>query len=278
MTSSTPTPVAHPFERKVDAVKASKSDINNLIMDYLITEGYPSAARKFAIEANIHPHTDFESINERVEIRDSIHKGDLQTAIEKINELNPQLLDTDASLHFSLLRLQLIELIRSCNSSAATNPQKSNSTSVSTALEFATTHLAPRAPTNPAFLADLERTMALLIFPAENLSPQLAELVDPQLRKVVANRVNEAILHSQGARREAQIRKLVRLRAWSEKIAREGAGGRKIELPDRLELGLDELDPSTLGGRQEHNGMNRSNGNGDTAMTGNGEAEGITAW
>ena len=59
-------------------------------MDYLITEGYPSAARKFAIEANIQPNTDFESINERVEIRESIHKGDLQTAIEKINELNPQ--------------------------------------------------------------------------------------------------------------------------------------------------------------------------------------------
>ena len=59
-------------------------------MDYLITEGYPSAARKFAIEANIQPNTDFESISERVEIRDSIHKGDLQTAIEKINELNPQ--------------------------------------------------------------------------------------------------------------------------------------------------------------------------------------------
>jgi LisH len=65
-------------------------DINNLIMDYLITEGYPSAARKFAAEANIQPQADFESINERVEIRDSIHRGDLQTAIEKINDLNPQ--------------------------------------------------------------------------------------------------------------------------------------------------------------------------------------------
>ena len=66
------------------------SDINSLIMDYLITEGYPSAAQKFAIEANIQPSTDLESINERVEIRNSIHRGDLQTAIEKINELNPQ--------------------------------------------------------------------------------------------------------------------------------------------------------------------------------------------
>ena len=75
-------------DKKADEVL--DRDINNLIMDYLITEGYPSAARKFAAEANIQPKADFESINERVEIRDSIHRGDLQTAIEKINELNPQ--------------------------------------------------------------------------------------------------------------------------------------------------------------------------------------------
>jgi glucose-induced degradation protein 8 len=183
-----------------------------------------------------------------------------------------QLLDTDTPLHFSLLRLQLIELIRSATSNPS-NGSSANNPSISTALEFATTHLAPRAPINPSFLADLERTMALLIFPPENLSPQLAELVDPHLRSEVANRVNEAILHSQGVRREAQIRKLVRLRAWSEKVAREG--GRKIDLPDRLELGLDEqpAGAGTGAGRQGHNGT--MTGNGDTSMTGNGEAEGL---
>lgn len=245
-TPSTTTPTMHPFERKAD--KPSKTDINNLIMDYLITEGYPSAARKFAAEANIQPKADFERINERVEIRDSIHRGDMQTAIEKINELNPQLLDTDDSLHFSLLRLQLIELIRACTSKPNGNI---NSPDISTALQFATTHLAPLAPTNPAFLADLERTMALLIFPTENLAPQLAELIDPQLRKSVANRVNEAILSSQGARREAQIRKLVRLRAWSERMARKSA---RIEIPEGgLSFGLDEQSCVT-GGRTERNG------------------------
>jgi glucose-induced degradation protein 8 len=127
--------------------------------------------------------------------------------------------------------------------------------------------------------------MALLIFPPENLSPQLAELVDPHLRSEVANRVNEAILDSQGAKREAQISKLVRLRAWSEKVAREGeagtGGGRKIDLPDRLELGLDELPAGSGSGsgvRGSHHDRNgTSAGNGDTAMTGNGEAEGVVA-
>jgi hypothetical protein len=59
-------------------------------MDYLITEGYPSAAEKFAAEANIQPKADLSCINERVQIRDSIHRGDLQAAIELINELNPE--------------------------------------------------------------------------------------------------------------------------------------------------------------------------------------------
>lgn len=59
-------------------------------MDYLITEGYPSAAEKFAAEANIQPKADFSFIQERVQIRDSIYRGDLQAAIELINELNPE--------------------------------------------------------------------------------------------------------------------------------------------------------------------------------------------
>ena len=65
-------------------------DINFVIMDYLINEGYPSAAQKFAKEANIIPSSDGEAIQERVDIRNAIHSGDMQLAIERINELNPQ--------------------------------------------------------------------------------------------------------------------------------------------------------------------------------------------
>jgi hypothetical protein len=59
-------------------------------MDYLVTGGYPHAAEKFAREANVQTNASWDSIVERVEIRDSIHQGDLQSAIEKINELNPE--------------------------------------------------------------------------------------------------------------------------------------------------------------------------------------------
>ena len=70
-------------------------DINLLIMDYLVNEGYPIAAKKFAVEANIPLLLVLsETIQERVEIRNAILGGQIQTAIEKINDLNPQVRPT----------------------------------------------------------------------------------------------------------------------------------------------------------------------------------------
>jgi hypothetical protein len=66
------------------------SDINYIIMDYLVSEGYPSAAKRFSIEAGIQPREDIASITERVEIRNAIHQGNIQRAIEKINDLGYQ--------------------------------------------------------------------------------------------------------------------------------------------------------------------------------------------
>ena len=59
-------------------------------MDYLVSEGYPRAAEKFAKEANIQLSHEEESIQSRVEIRQAIHAGDIDSAVTKINDLNPQ--------------------------------------------------------------------------------------------------------------------------------------------------------------------------------------------
>lgn len=78
--------------------------------------------------------------------------------------------------------------------------------------------------------------MALLIFPPDQLEPQLAELLHPDLRKKVADRVNEAILATQGQRRNAAIRNLVKLRAWAENSSRDA---KVATLPEQLDLALD---------------------------------------
>jgi glucose-induced degradation protein 8 len=57
-------------------------------MDYLVSEGYPGAAEKFAQETNIGQGTDIASIRERVNIRNAIHAGKADEAIEMINEVD----------------------------------------------------------------------------------------------------------------------------------------------------------------------------------------------
>jgi hypothetical protein len=81
------------------------SDINALILDYLTTEGYPSAAAKFSKEANLSPRQEEESVKARQQIQHSIHMGSIQDAIEALNELEPQV-----SIHnlFSISPLAMI--------------------------------------------------------------------------------------------------------------------------------------------------------------------------
>lgn len=118
--------------------------------------------------------------------------------------------------------------------------------------------------------------MALLIFPPDSLdkNPQLASLLQPGLRKDVASSVNEAILESQGRRREARIKDLVRLRAWAEKERREGAA--KGALPAKISLGLDDgQDARDEGMRDAADGEEREDGEedeeDDEEQHGNGE-------
>lgn len=66
-------------------------DINSVIMDYLISEGFPHAAQSFAREANLPQFgQDKGQIQARVEIKKAIHAGNIQSAVEMINELNPE--------------------------------------------------------------------------------------------------------------------------------------------------------------------------------------------
>ncbi len=76
--------------------------------------------------------------------------------------------------------------------------------------------------------------MSLVFFSADNLPAELKQLLEPSLRREVADDVNRAILGHQSQRREAAIRHLVRMRAWAEDTARES----KKDLPDHIELGF----------------------------------------
>lgn len=249
------------WEKVVSDMHVGFHDLNSLIMNYLMIEGYQDAARKFAQEAKLNlassglggitlPYNNgapdqeevFTSVHDRMIIKNLIHTGQIQKAIEKINDVDPELLDIHGDLHFALLRLQLIELIRACNY-PSTLPKSGPSIAhaapgdIGPALEFAATHLARRAPANPKFLADLEKTMALLCFPPDDktLVPELKELMDIKLRQSVAREVNNIILARQGIVGQPKMVNLIKLWAWGEQeLAKE-----KVVFPrlDRSRLG-----------------------------------------
>lgn len=252
--SHTPTP----FERAYDITHIPKHDLNTLIMDYFIQQGYPDAAQKFAQEANVDFKADDALMDERVSIREAIYQGDIERAIDEINSIDVQLLDGDKALLFALLRLQLIGLIQK----VATAPESEKKALVMAAVDFAKTNLAPYAPQNETFKKELERTMALLIVPPESWRnaqssassafASAGELVRPGLRDAVYEDVNAAILRYVGRKKESMILKILQTRAWAEAEAR----GKAVELPANLKVSLqDTTDP------QSHNG------NGDTQMT-----------
>jgi glucose-induced degradation protein 8 len=79
------------------------SDLNVMIMNYLVRGGYPSAAVSFAREANLALSKEsVESITARMEVRNKIHAGDIEGAIHDINRLNPQVLSLLLSMCFFL--------------------------------------------------------------------------------------------------------------------------------------------------------------------------------
>lgn len=84
--------------------------------------------------------------------------------------------------------------------------------------------------------------MAVLIFPPNNLTPQLQEFMRPSFRKGIAERVNEAILKEFGAATQAKLRDLVRLRSWVERELREKNPGLQ-KMPD---YGLEEDGPGKI--------------------------------
>ncbi|KZT05855.1 lish motif-containing protein, partial [Laetiporus sulphureus 93-53] len=203
------------WERRLHDVQVSKNDLNRLVMDYLVIEGYKTAAEEFSRETGMESPVDFESIESRMNIREALQRGDVGDAITRVNDLNPEILDTNPALYFHLQQQRLIEYIRQGN--------------VAEALRFAQEELAPRGEESPEFLSELERTMALLAFESSPMAPPaVTELLSPAQRMKTAGEVNAAILESLSQGKEAKLVGLLRLLHWGENLLGERAEFPKV--------------------------------------------------
>ncbi|ORX93435.1 hypothetical protein K493DRAFT_284705 [Basidiobolus meristosporus CBS 931.73] len=189
------------WSERLDKVQVNKHDLNKLVMNYLVIEGYKDAAEKFSQECGLSPNIDLTSIEDRMNIRNAVHSGDIGEAVERVNDLDPEILDTNPKLFFHLQQQRLIELIRKGN--------------VDEALEFAQEELAPRGEENPEMLQELEQTMALLAFEDLNKSP-VGELLDHTHRQKTASELNAAILTSQSQDKDPKLPGLLKMLVWAQ--------------------------------------------------------------
>ncbi|KAJ3299807.1 Glucose-induced degradation complex subunit [Borealophlyctis nickersoniae] len=189
------------WEKKLVEVKISKQDLNKLIMNYLVIEGYKDAAEKFSNESGLQPRVDLASIEDRMNIRNAVQAGNIDDAIERVNDLDPEILDTNPKLYFHLQQQKLIEFIRHGR--------------IADAIEFAQEELAPRGEENPEFLEELERTMALLAF-EDNAKSPVGDLLEHTQRQRTASELNSAILTAQCQEKDPKLPSLLRMLVWAQ--------------------------------------------------------------
>ena len=95
---------------QLNNVQLKRSQMNLLIMDYLVAEGFKEAAEKFKAESGVNMarigssemNENLEVLDQRIEIRVAVEEGRITDAIKLVNKYHPELLDANRSLYFKL--------------------------------------------------------------------------------------------------------------------------------------------------------------------------------
>ncbi|EGW35590.1 uncharacterized protein SPAPADRAFT_58809, partial [Spathaspora passalidarum NRRL Y-27907] len=145
----------------------------------------------------------YSTIIPRQEIKLLILKGSITEAIKKISEHFPTILDLNNLLHFKLLRLNLVEMIR--NHKLTKNMNQDERQFLDEILTFVRENLINKVSNSFKLLKELEITMSLLCFnfdpnvpnieDQKDLPQELRNLFNLSLRNQCYRLVNKAILN-----------------------------------------------------------------------------------
>ncbi|KAI5007309.1 glucose-induced degradation protein 8 homolog isoform X1 [Hordeum vulgare subsp. vulgare] len=165
--------------RLYEDASVSDNDVRNIVLSYLMHNCFKETAETFLSSTGLKLPVDYTvDVDKRKAILKFVVEGDAVKAIELTEELAPKLLENDMDLHFELLSLHFIELIRSRKCTEA--------------LEFGQKKLTPFGKV-AKYVEQLEDFMALLAYEEPEKSPMF-HLLTPEYRQNVADSLNRAIL------------------------------------------------------------------------------------
>ncbi|EDW48284.1 glucose-induced degradation protein 8 homolog [Drosophila sechellia] len=203
------------WPHRMMSFQCRQADLNRLVMNYLVTEGYQEAAKRFMTEASVKPGPHMDTIGDRLRIQDAVRVGQVKYAMDLATRIYPRLFETDNYVFFHMQQLRLIEMIRD---------QK-----MEKALKFAQSKAGVFSKVDPRHYHEVERTMGLLTFDRPEYSPY-GELMYYSYRQKVAGEINAAMLRchedegkSKEEPMEPRMMFLIKLILWAQaKLDREG--------------------------------------------------------
>lgn len=196
--------------------KSSSDEFVQAVNKYLDSQVTSSSPDDHAMETGEHDTIKgFSSIEKRKEIKYLILKGDITQAIAAISTHYPTVLDSNNLLLFKLLRLNLIEMIRT-HKLQMSHLEKEDAAAerkfLDDILTFVRKNLISKVTQSYDLLKELEMTMSLLCFnfdpkrPVQELSDlpeELKQLFDLSLRADCYKVVNRVILDLENAEQDS---------------------------------------------------------------------------
>lgn len=189
------------WEEKVKSYHLPRAELNKLVMEYLVKEGFKDAVLAFRAETGLDPGVNMAIMDDQIKIRDAVEAGSIQAAVELVNDVDPEILDTNPKLYFHLQQQQLLELIKKGD--------------LQQVLEYASTELSARGEESPEFLDELEQSLSLLAFADPGTSP-FADLLQPSQKLKVVSELNAALLASQDQEVTSKLSTLTKLVIWAQ--------------------------------------------------------------
>ncbi len=78
---------------QLDEIQVSKYDLNRLVMNFFLVEGYKEAAECLARESRTElSDFDITFMDQRIQVKQLIHQGSIDEAILRISALSPDVL------------------------------------------------------------------------------------------------------------------------------------------------------------------------------------------
>lgn len=190
-------------------------------------EGFKDVAECFQREAGIQQEIDTSIMGSQIEIRKAIETGNVQKAVETVNDLDAVILDTNPQLFFHLQLQQLLEYIREGN--------------IEQALVYAQNELSARGEENSKFLDELESSLALLAYDDTSKSP-FAYLLQHSQRLKIVSELNAAILSHHGKEEVSSLSVLMKLVHW----AQNSLDKKGVEYPKLTDICTGTISQSTI--------------------------------